>query len=564
MPTTNERVGIITNAFEQDGFEVIQVVVKSEKIGIKAKHKTAINYDNGKRKQVYYVEGSYRQMGYLLGLLAEPDISRMAIEFSDNIILSYLGKKDPELGEKLVKLVYELSKGMDPYIPPEFQEEIAGILLGCNEINPHTKVDKEHLVVLNMGVDILCSLIYTGDFLLQKIPEIKANDLKVPIMCNGFSVFGDLVAGNGHYFGRDFMFPDADVFQDTASLIIYRPDSDPAKPSLPLVSMTAPGMVGSVAAMNTNGVGVGVDMSPGGNCNPHQVGVNSLMLSRLSIQFGPSAEAAVNVMVNAKRGVSWDYIIADGTTDRACIVEAGCSTNNPEFLAYPPSHLKPYLPDQNFIDTHQSTPFQQGIMVRWNDYQYPADYLGFNQGLWNHYNSQHCFSKKKLYPDALTEKGYINKKFPNKKCCLFSENNCPGSAYFAPQRENNPNLVLVSNHYVIPEMRLYSMYPWTELILASQIDDIQWRYDELNNEILTALENGGQIDYAKAKQLIDFLSPYGKFPKYYANNPKSKDGKEIQIEGSTNLMDLKNKTIESHYGYYCDEWVKITLLNYIV
>jgi hypothetical protein len=561
MPTTEERIGIITNAFDQDGFEVVQVIVKSDKIGIKAKHKTATNYDTGKRKKAYYVEGTYRQMGYLLGLMAEKDISRMAIEYSDNVILAYLNTKNPELGEKLVKLVYALSKGMDPYIPPEFQEEMAGILLGCNEINPHTKVDKEHLVVLNAGVDIVCSLIYTGDFLLQQIPEVKAKNLTLPVMCNGFSVFGG-PAGNGHYFGRDFMFPDADVFQDTASLIIYNPDSDPAKPSLPLVSMTAPGMVGSTAAMNTNGVGVGVDMSPGANCDPEHVGVNSLLLSRLCIQFGPSAAEAVNVMVNATRGVSWDYIIADGTTDRACIVEAGCSTNNPDFLAYVPTGLKPHLPDQTFINSHQSTPFQNGIMVRWNDYQYPADYLGFNQGWWNYYNSHHWFTHKKLYPDAFTERGYINKKYPNKKCCLFSENNCPGSAYFAPQRESNPNLVLVSNHYVVPEMRFFAMYPWTELVLSSQVDDIQWRYDELNNQILTTLD-AGPINYAKAKQLIDFLSPYGKFPKYYQYNPKSQDGKEIRIEGSTNLMDLKNKTLESHYGYYCDEWVKISLLNYI-
>ena len=65
-----------------------------------------------------------------------------------------------------------------------------------------------------------------------------------------------------------------------------------------------------------------------------------------------------------------------------------------------------------------------------------------------------------------------------------------------------------------------------------------------------------------ARKLIDFLAPYGRYPSYYADNPRSHDGKEIRIEGCTSLFDLKNMTVESHFGYYCDEWIKITLTNY--
>jgi hypothetical protein len=63
---------------------------------------------------------------------------------------------------------------------------------------------------------------------------------------------------------------------------------------------------------------------------------------------------------------------------------------------------------------------------------------------------------------------------------------------------------------------------------------------------------------------IVFSFSYGKFPDYYANNPKSSVGKEIRIEGSVSICDLKLKTMESHFGYYCDQWIKLTLLNYIV
>ena len=105
------------------------------------------------------------------------------------------------------------------------------------------------------------------------------------------------------------------------------------------------------------------------------------------------------------------------------------------------------------------------------------------------------------------------------------------------------------------------MNSWTNRISKTLLDDIQWRYDELNNQIMKALENGNKIDYEKARELIDYLSPKRTYPKYYENNPKSDDG-EIVIDGSVSLCDLKNLTMESHYGYYCDEWVKINLARF--
>ena len=106
------------------------------------------------------------------------------------------------------------------------------------------------------------------------------------------------------------------------------------------------------------------------------------------------------------------------------------------------------------------------------------------------------------------------------------------------------------------------MHAWTDALIAlSHADDIQWRYDELNNELLTALEKG-YVSYDEAKSLINFLGPdEGLFPKYY--NPKSRPLSEVVIQGTVSLLDLDAKTIESHYGYFGDEWVKISLPNYL-
>ena len=295
-------------------------------------------------------------------------------------------------------------------------------------------------------------------------------------------------------------------------------------------------------------------MSPGANCDPQNAGTNSLLLNRMCAQFGDSADRMVEIIKETTRGVSWNYIIADGANDKACIVEAGSSTGNTDFIQFAPKSLRAFLPDADFISSHKSSEIESGLMVRWSDYQYPSEYLGFNYALWSKYNKDHS-SNKLLYTDAFAESGYINK--------IHTEKNCPSTFYFSPQRENDSHLVITTNHFIIPEMRFCAMNPWTAWIIGDQVNDIQWRYDELNNQILEAVKEKGHIDFETARELIDFLASYRKYPDYYARNPKSKDGREIRIEGCTSVFDLKNKVIESHYGYYCDEWVRITLTDYI-
>lgn len=70
------------------------------------------------------------------------------------------------------------------------------------------------------------------------------------------------------------------------------------------MSLTAPGMIGSVAGMNARGLGVGVDMAPSGNCDPSRPGFNSLLLTRHSIENGTNCKEAVEIMVEAQRGAA--------------------------------------------------------------------------------------------------------------------------------------------------------------------------------------------------------------------------------------------------------------------
>lgn len=624
----DKRFEFLVNAFDKDGYRVknlkdepkfkdFQYVTDKGymefegKMGILAESKTAVNTVTKEPKLVYYLEGTNYQMGFLLGLMAEPTVARMTTEFAENMLTAFFKSDDAKaahdgslfdyIKEIIVGIIGKLTETMKPDIPEDFKDEMSGLLNGCQLINPKTEAKEDPLYALNFGFDFLLSHVYTGEIFAEKhVPPFLLN---VPIMCNAYSVYGDVVKDGKHYFGRDFMFPPAGVYQDTGCLIIYNPDPVPGQTKLMTVSQTAPGIVGSMAAMNVEGVAIGVDMSPSKMCNPSRPGLNSLLMNRAVTEYCKTFDDAVEYIKDAPRGVSWLYPLADGKTDQAAVVETGANIgDNPfPYLEYLPKHYKKHLPelteeyfDQKREKYHTPAP-EKGMLTRTEKYTYPSDFIeDFNKEMWHLFNTDFfpelekiagdlikdlkaIFKHKSIHellhmlmeevlellrnvpynPDYFTERGYINKTWTDK--------NCPGPFYFAPQREKLDNLVLVSNANISPEMRMVAMNEWVALVAGSELNDIQWRYDELNNELLEAIDDakkGDLIDHDKAQDIIDFLRPTGKFPTY--RNKDGGDPATCVIHGSVSLFELKDRVMDSHFGYYGDEWVTITLPNYVI
>ncbi len=552
---TGKRYAKLEKAFKADGFTITQkTVTAAGRIGIEARHDTAINYDTGEKKKSYYIEGTPYERGFLMGLLAEPIISDMTINYADNIVFDFIGAEflygSPLFHDIIVPLIYELSRSTWNAQPSHVHEEARGMMDGCKKSNPETRVTKQRLAAINVGFDVLCALIYTGKFFEGIAPHLLPGHIRLPMLCNAFSAFKSAAPGE-HFFGRDFMFVTGGVLQNNLAHVITLPVQNGEK-LYPFVNVTAPGLLGSASVMNLRGVAGGLNMSPAANCDVDNVGFNSLLLLRECVMRGGSAYEAADVIRGAKRGVTWNYVLSDGNSDTACTAEAGASWDNVDFLSYPAKELLPFLPDLKFLSSNVFAPVQYGCAVRQCGDPFPASYLRYNRGLWDYYNARHN-RKAPLFRDAMMPGGFINRTLKGK--------NCPSCLYFAPQRTGK-DIHITTNHFIVPHMRLCAMHPWTEEVLSGHTDDIQWRYDQLNNEIRQELYNKGRIDYASAKRIIDFLAPYGKFPKYYKNNPKSRDGEETRIEGCVTLFDLKRLTAESHYGYYCDEWVKTTLPGY--
>jgi len=561
----------IWSAFDGDGFVVRKTATWEGMRGYMAEHKTAVNTVTQRPKQAFYVEGNGYQMGHLIGQLAEKDVRRMTTTFRDKVVLSFIA---PNLTGLSHEAAYQtLLHGVMEWcrrvygryrddVPEPLWQEMQGIVDGCRYGDSASPVSYEDLLTINVGVDVLVSAIYTGLGLMNWLaavqpklalkvpgvaekpaaertgsgrpPEHRAEHFRVPLNlgCNAFAAFGSAVSDGHVYFGRDFQFPTAEVFQDTACLVVYNPTYNlpNGRPALPIVSQTAPGFAGSVTAVNQLGVGIGVDMVPSGNCDPGRPGLNSLLMVRHAAHSGYGAARAVDAIVAAQRGASWLYPIADGRNRQAVVCEAGLTTDELDYLSYPSDALKPLLPSGGLRSS------LRGVIPRWSDWEYPNQYFQYNRALFN-------YMKAPYDPAKFGPTGYLN---PDWKQGLDK------GYFFAPQRESEPDLLVVTNHYLVPEMRLCAMKEWTNVVAKERTPDILWRYDELNRQCLDAY---GSIDYAKARELVDFLSPKRKFPEYYGANKV--------IEGSVSLCDLTDLTMESHFGYQDDEWVKLTLPRYV-
>ena len=602
----------VFSAFKKDKWDTetadaCNLLRYKEGFGIAVQHLTAARVD-GFLKKAYYVEGSAAERGHLMGLLAEPEIADLSSEKSIHEILkSFIGKGTPDrfiwgLQRRLQQTYGQIRQVVsDNY--PEMRQELEGMVRGCTKANPATTVSLDRLWQINVGFDALLPFIYTRaafDGLEMLKLLIQGKGYRLPILCNGFSVYGGPNRDPYHYMGRDFMFPTGGIMQKYIAPIIHRP-----RPNGNLfVGIGAPGIVGCFTAMNAKGVGIGVDMSPAGNCDTDRPGMNSLLVNRDAVQYGKNLQGAIDRIAKAPRGVSWIHILADGSEKghSACVVEAGMRYEDKDhfirgLLSCPPGKVMHTLDNEgdypkkdgvrSQIKPEQlSATYKDGLMVRTPDFRVPQFYESFNEELIeefrndvspeppegnrglgdNDYNYRYFYDYRYDGKDW-SSSGMLNRNVGEKKC--------PMSYYFAPTRnewndERDGNILVATNFFMIPEMRICQMHPASAIIGQNNWDEMQWRYDKLINILGDGYDQLDSSDNGrlKAREMISYLSPLGVYADakkyYYETNSENKNKQpiEIEVQGAVSLMDLKKRTIESLYGNYGDEWVMISLDGY--
>lgn len=282
-----------------------------------AKFENSYLKDIGNGKKLLHLEGSGYQRGYAMGYLLPDDVRKMtSMEYFRAIISamtggyidSVYGTWMEEAGKFVVSFLTDMQLGN---VPLDYIQEMLGIADGVNAATPDgTLVTFNDVVLLNLASDVLFSFIY----------QLNNSDASNTFSsCNGFVAARHATTDGRTLMGRHFMYP-PDMFYETALLVEYKPGD-----GYPFISVSAPGFIGVTAAMNSEGIAIGMDVLKSSDTDYSKTGMGSLLLARQTIQYCDSLDSAIDNIKDSTRGVPWLYIIGDHS-GKGAVIES--TTNN--------------------------------------------------------------------------------------------------------------------------------------------------------------------------------------------------------------------------------------------
>ncbi|MDD5712547.1 MAG: carcinine hydrolase/isopenicillin-N N-acyltransferase family protein, partial [Smithellaceae bacterium] len=520
------------------------------------------------QKKLLYLEGTAYDRGYAEGYLCSESVYRMTNDFVYNFIVGMVGSSmgiesvDMNYVDltllPTIKQVLVLGAMSQQYaIPQEYINEMQGIADGCQDRG--LDVRYEDVLAINAGYDFLLSVEYSLGSLL----------------CNEYSAFGNATA-NGHlYHGRDFMFSTGgDIFSDEALIQIHKQTDEMGKKTAGdyvLASFAVPGFVGTPTAMNQYGLSFGMDMVPNKQNNILVSGMGSLLLCRNVVEHAKNIQEATKIVRNTDRGVSWLFMEAaqgsEGISPNAAVLETcadGILPDGDDLL----NTLIGFVPGLSSIvkgiegvtgndlivsvgdiltgtenaitggidllapvlgDLHPD----RGVAVRTPDYVDPEDLAQY----------QVTFPMVDLMIDSKTEDTDVT-SHPN---ALVS--------FFPMQYEKFPDVVAMTNHYILPVMNATQMglfYHTIDTLMGGGRES-EWRYRTMT-QLITRYY--GKIDRRTGMWLIDFLNPARSSFYGLGNITQSVKGHHILIDDTT----LDAWVL---HGYYDEPWVHINLNNFL-
>jgi len=489
--------------------------------------------ENSAGKRLLYLEGDAYQRGYAEGYLCPQGAQRMTRNYLENFFLEMAEefginvdfRQYPWLWDLMWNILKILVVANQDAVPEEFLQEMRGISDACRDLG--YDVSYRDVLTLNVGIDTLQSVL-TG---------FQA------LFCNEFAVFGDATEDGGLLHGRDLMFATGgDVLADESLMMVHNPTQ-----GYPFVAAAAPGLVGIPTGLNTQGVSCAMDVVYSIFTRPLISGKGTMILCRQVVQFAGSLDEGIALIRDCDRAVPWLYLIADGEQCEAAVLETFASS-----LLPPADYLQRYLNRLFFGLLGMLLP---GL----NQGKQAVSTAGtVDDGGWEIVDGEVVGNDLLELPPQPScpslEKGvmvrwpdYVDPEWFNCPGWVPTPEGDPGLAYtfFPRQSEDYPDLVAMTNHYIIPLMAL--TYP----SLAGSSDSTSlWRYETMLGLLD---ESYGDIDEAKAMWIIDFLNPAR--CDYYGTDTSQ------SVKGHHVLMDNKDLEMWSLHGYYNTPWVHVDLME---
>jgi len=295
--------------------------------------------EDTQENRIIHLKGSPYEIGYQQGYMLSEGVEVITKDFVDKILFTMMGLdiSGQDLGVmwNLIRgLILELSFASEEDIPEEYRIEMQGVADGATDAG--ADVAYEDVLLLNEAIDVLMGTVYFLAFTLGEvisipffiknlkyawdpisvlsIPELKLG-ISLPA-CNQFAIFGGGTTDGRLFHGRDFMFNTCGILQDYTLMRVAEPDE-----GYPFIGVTAAGFVGVWGGMNIKGISIGTNMAPSRDCVPFKGGEGTLFVCRDVVQYASTLDEAIELVKNAPRYVSCNYLVADGKIPDAVALE---------------------------------------------------------------------------------------------------------------------------------------------------------------------------------------------------------------------------------------------------
>ena len=245
--------------------------------------------------------------------------------FRDSLYGDIIFKRGKTLGAVFTAVLYGIASRMHPYIPRELRAEMRGVADGA-------AISYRDVLLFNAFDDIMHGLI----LLNPTLAPIMSHRFVAPLLgrfspstaglaCSSFVLSGSRTESGRPIHGRNMDYDVADAFVDPDGLVsrilrqhvvvfLVRPSR-----GRPYVSVSWPGFVGAVTAMNADGLSLACLTStvPRETVN----GIPLPLLYRLMAQYCGSLDEAEWLLRGARRTIGNHLVLAHGPTDEARLLE---------------------------------------------------------------------------------------------------------------------------------------------------------------------------------------------------------------------------------------------------
>lgn len=209
----------------------------------------------------------------------------------------------------LKKYVLLRNRNLPSFVPHDYQVEIYGISLGYKDPFPDLYPLYHRMLNYHAAHDISHAVM----------------DSRL-IGCTSFAAW-DKATSDGHLLlGRNFDFNAGRCFDENKIVILFKPDE-----GLEFISVAWPGMIGVVSGINEEKIAVTVNAA--NSADSRTVGMPVSLLIRDVMQRARTLQQAFKIIADSHVFVCDSYLIADGETGQAAVVEKTplrCAMRNSE------------------------------------------------------------------------------------------------------------------------------------------------------------------------------------------------------------------------------------------